>query len=45
MRRVVDCSRNLMADTQEQTKATGDIARMVAELKRVSEALMAMTRA
>jgi len=45
MRRVVDCSRNLMADTREQTAATGDIARMVAELKRVSEALMAMTRA
>jgi methyl-accepting chemotaxis protein len=43
MSRVVDCSRDLMAATQEQTKATSDIARMVAELKRVSEALMAMT--
>jgi hypothetical protein len=44
MSRVVDCSRDLMAATQEQTKATSDIARMVAELKRVSEALVALAR-
>lgn len=44
MGQVVDSSKVLMANVQEQTKATGDIARMATELKTVSDALLAMTR-
>jgi hypothetical protein len=44
MSQVVDFSRDLTANTHEQTKATNDIADMVTDLKRVSEALMAMAK-
>ena len=45
MSHVVVFSKDLMANTLEQTKATGALARKVAELKSVSEGLLAMTRA
>ena len=44
MSRVVGFSRELAANTHEQTKETAAITRMVGELKDVSEALMAITR-
>ena len=43
MSRVVDFSKNLTANTHEQTTATSAIADMVMDLKKVSEALVAMT--
>jgi methyl-accepting chemotaxis protein len=45
MNQVAAYSKDLMAHTDEQTRSTSAIASMVAELKRVSEALMAMTTA
>jgi len=45
MSRVVEFSKDLLTNTHEQTRATGSIARMVAELKTVSDGLMAMTKA
>ena len=45
MGKVVDFSKDLTAHTHEQTKATSAIADMVTDLKKVSEALMAMTEA
>jgi hypothetical protein len=44
MSQVVTFSKELMDNTREQTQATSAIAKQVAELKTVSEALMAMTR-
>lgn len=44
MSRVVDFSKDLMVNTHEQTLATSAIARKVADLKTVSESLLAMTR-
>lgn len=45
MSQVVAFSKDLTAQTHEQTKATSAIAEMVLDLKHVSEALMAMTKA
>lgn len=45
MGKVVDFSKDLTASTHEQTRSTKAIADMVLELKQVSEALMAMTKA
>jgi uncharacterized protein YukE len=45
MSQVVDFSKNLTANTHEQTRATSAIADMVMDLKKVSDALMAMTKA
>lgn len=45
MTRVAEVSRDLTAQSHEQTRATTDIAGMVQDLKQVSEALMALTRA
>lgn len=45
MGKVVDCSRHLTSNTHEQTRSTHAIAEMVLELKQISEALMAMTKA
>jgi ABC-type transporter Mla subunit MlaD len=45
MGKVVNFSKDLTANTHEQTKATSAIADMVTDLKKVSEALMAMTEA
>jgi methyl-accepting chemotaxis protein len=45
MGKVVNFSMDLTANTHEQTKATSAIADMVTDLKKVSEALMAMTEA
>lgn len=45
MGKVVDYSKDLTSNTHEQTRATTAIAAMVMELKHVSDALMAMTRA
>ena len=44
MGKVVDFSKDLRKNTHEQTKATGAIARKLAQLKNVSDALMGMTR-
>jgi methyl-accepting chemotaxis protein len=44
MSQVVNSSKKLMTNTHEQSKATSAIAKMVADLKNVSDALMAMTR-
>jgi len=44
MSRVVDYSKELAANTHEQTKETTAISNMVVELKGVSEALMSVTR-
>lgn len=44
MSRVVDFSKDLTAQTREQTLATLAIADLVMDLKKVSEALMAMTK-
>jgi hypothetical protein len=43
MGKVVNFSKDLSANTHEQTRATSAIADMVTDLKKVSEALMAMT--
>jgi Putative sugar diacid recognition/Methyl-accepting chemotaxis protein (MCP) signalling domain len=45
MGKVVDHSKELTSQTHEQTRSTNAIAGMVLELKQVSEALMAMTKA
>lgn len=45
MSRVVDFSKDLSAQTREQTLATHAIAELVMDLKKVSDALMAMTKA
>ena len=45
MSQVVQFSQHLMANTHQQTRATSEISSMVAGLKTVSEALMAMTQA
>jgi len=45
MGKVVGCSRHLTSNTHEQTRSTHAIAEMVMELKQISEALMAMTKA
>ncbi|MFN7958028.1 MAG: sugar diacid recognition domain-containing protein [Holophagaceae bacterium] len=45
MGKVVGFSKDLSAGTHEQTRSTKAIAEMVLELKQVSEALMALTRA
>lgn len=44
MGRVVDFSKDLTSQTHEQTSATSAIADMVLDLKKISEALMAMTQ-
>ncbi|BDU70173.1 hypothetical protein GETHOR_22740 [Geothrix oryzae] len=44
MGRVVDFSKDLTTQTHEQTSATNAIADMVLDLKKISEALMAMTQ-
>jgi len=44
MSQVVDFSKDLAAQTHEQTRATGDIATLVLDLKQISAALMAMTQ-
>ncbi|WP_291270680.1 sugar diacid recognition domain-containing protein [Geothrix sp.] len=44
MGRVVDFSKDLTTQTHEQTNATNAIAHMVLDLKKISEALMAMTQ-
>ncbi len=45
MGKVVDFSKDLTSNTHEQTRSTHAIAGMVLELKQVSEALMALTKA
>ena len=44
MSQVVDFSKDLAAQTHEQTRATGAIATLVLDLKQISAALMAMTQ-
>jgi uncharacterized protein YukE len=44
MSKVVEFSKDLAANTHEQTKTTNAIADMVTDLKQVSEALLAMTK-
>jgi len=44
MSQVVDFSKDLVTHAHEQTKATGAIAELVLDLKKISEALLAMTK-
>ena len=44
MSQVVTYSRTLTANTHTQSRATGNIANLVTDLKKVSEALLAMSQ-